>query len=191
MVFLACIPHSVNFIKDYLEINNRASVRNVFYNMYMVQELILLTLFFNNLIVSKKNKYLFKVSVYGCVLLGIVSIIYNGIHTSFLFTWLSFNNIAYTMWVLLLLYELYDRDDDNFVPGKPLLFYLFGLFFYTSCTIPAFGLWDYMESNKDSYLKHLNIIHHTFNVIMYVFFSAGFILEYRLSNQKINRTYGK
>jgi len=83
--------------------------------------------------------------------------------------------VVYSFWVLLLLYELYDRDET--VYDKSLMLYLFGLFFYTSCTILAFGLWGYKIKNESSFLVNLNFIHHLFNLIMYLSFAIGFILE--------------
>lgn len=170
-------------MENYFEIKKEPSVRYIFFNIYMAQELLFLTIFFDKLFFSGIKKTIVRTSAVLCFLLGTILIIENGF-TNFLTTWLCFNNIAYTMWSLLLLYELYDRDEIMFDLYNPLLFYVFGLFFYTSCTILVFGLWDYIRSSENSYLKNLNIIHSIFNVIMYVSFSIGFIIEAKLFQSK-------
>ncbi len=158
----------------------------------MLQEFLCLTIFFNKFFFSKTKKMIFRISVGLCFSLGLTLIIKTGF-SSFLTTWLCFNNIAYTMWSLLLLYELYDRDQINLTYSNSLLFYIFGLFFYTSCTIPVFGLWEYIRNNQNSYLQNLNVIHSIFNVTMYLSFSIGFIKEYQFAKyRKTNQNiYGR
>lgn len=183
MVFFACIPHSANFIIKYFELD--ASIRYVFYNSYMALELLFLSIFFSSYFISKYIKYIFQFSILLCSVIGLIFIVYYGF-TTFLSQWLCFNNVAYSFWTLLLLYELYDRDE--MIYDKSLLFYLFGLFFYTSCTILAFGLWDYMSVNENSSAQYLKVIHTIFNVTKYVSLSIGFILETKQNNLK---TYEK
>lgn len=64
--------------------------------------------------------------------------------------------------------------------------YLLGLFFYSSCTMLIFALWDYIMANRDSYLKNLWIIHDVFNTFMYIIFSIGFLFEVRFWNKTAN-----
>ncbi|MBG6129517.1 hypothetical protein IWQ47_001180 [Aquimarina sp. EL_43] len=183
IVFLACVPHIVTYVESYFEIKKETPVRYVFFNIYMIQELLFLAIFFNQFFPSGVKKTIFRTSVVLCFLLGVMLIIKNGF-TNFQTIWLCFNNIAYTMWSLLLLYKLYERDDTVFNTSYSLLFYIFGLFFYTSCTILVFGLWDYIRSHENSYLKNLNAIHSIYNVVMYVSFSIGFIIEVKLFRPK-------
>lgn len=102
-----------------------------------------------------------------------------GISDSFLNNWLCINNYAYTIWCLLFLLEMYDNDEKiTKIPSSTFL-YLIGLFFYTSCTLIIFSLWNYIMLNADSLLVNLWIIHDVFNITMYVIFGIGFIIDFK------------
>jgi hypothetical protein len=115
--------------------------------------------------------------VSGVVFLGMF-----GLAEKFLTEWLCINNICYTTWILVLLYELYENDKSIGEMNPSQLYYIAGLFFYASCTILVFSLWEYIMTHRDSYLKNLWIIHDVFNILMYTSFTIGFLSESREAN---------
>ena len=176
-VFAACIPHVVRSLEK------EDPIRYIFYNINIVLELLFLTIFFKRFFLSGMTKVLFRVLVIFCILISCFFVV-NGDFTVFQTSWLSLNNTVYSIWCLLLLYQLYKDDRFYLKFSKSLFFYVFGILFYSSCMIFAFGLWDYLESNKNSELKIIKTLHPIFNLLMYTLFSIGFIKEVRSFNSQ-------
>ena len=183
MVLMACVPQMAYAFRDLMVDSGilldaqTAIVRNSLYNFNITVEFVFLFLFFKNRFRSKRRNQLFFISAAGCVLLGIVLISINGIFEKFLVQWLVVNNLTYTTWILMLLLDLYQNNSKDSQIDSPFFAYVFGLFFYTSCTIMYFPLRVIMST--ESYLVNLRIIHDVFNTILYVAFALGFILEAR------------
>ncbi|ELR73677.1 hypothetical protein C900_02081 [Fulvivirga imtechensis AK7] len=157
----------------------RVAVLNIFYNINVGIELVILYFFFNNSYSTPRKEQIFKVSGIFCMLFGLISILYWGIEDKFLTEWLCLNNLVYTSWILLSVLDIYENDDRLLHTKRSYLFFLLGLFLYTSCTMLIFGLWHYIMATRDSLLKNLWIIHDVFNTIMYLVFFIGFYHDYR------------
>jgi hypothetical protein len=178
LVLAACVPQLARALLG------RTSLLNIFYNINIGIELLLLFLFFRGRYSPGTRSVLFNTLAIISIISGFVSIIVMGLESKFLTEWLCINNITYTAWILMLIFDLYERDKDLLEIRRPFMLYLIGLFFYSSCTILIFSLWSYLMANKDSYLRNLWIIHDVFNTFMYTAFSFGFLLEIRNSYSK-------
>lgn len=183
LVIFASVPHIANYYEKLVAIRKEDSIRYVFYNVYMILELLLLSIYFNRFFISKAKKIVFKASIVFCAILGCFFFIKSGF-TVFQTKWLSINNTIYTGWCLLLLYQLYKEDELDIQDSKSLLFYVFGILLYSSCTIFAIGLWEYLNENKESELSIIRSVHPIFNLVMYTLFSIGFIKEVQVFNSK-------
>jgi len=155
----------------------RTPILNVLYNTNILLELVILILFFRDSYSTKKRNMLFIVLATVCVVSGVVSVFLFGFYAKFLTEWLCVNNLMYTAWTLILLYDLYDNDEKLSELAPSLLCYLSGLFLYSSCTMLIFSFWYYIMTKRDSYLNNLWIIHDLFNIFMYLIFSFGFFIE--------------
>ncbi|MBL6447929.1 hypothetical protein JMN32_16555 [Fulvivirga sp. 29W222] len=172
LVLIACIPQ---LARAFL---GRVSILNVFYNINVGAEFVILYFFFNDGYSSRRQK-IFKILGVLCLLFGVFSISYWGVKTKFLTEWLCLNNLVYTSWILLSVLDIYEDDNRLLHTRRSYLLFLLGLFLYTSCTILIFGLWHYIMATSDSLLKNLWIIHDIFNTIMYIVFFIGFYSDYR------------
>jgi hypothetical protein len=143
-----------------------------------VLEFCFLTGFFWGRYKGKFPNLLFLGSVIICVSIGFISLFTFGIIEVFLTQWLSVNNLAFTMWTLLLVYEYYLEDLSHFKEHPSLPFFLSGLFLYNCSTVFVFPLWEYV-TNPNSPLSVLIPIHAVFNSIMYLLITIGFYLEIR------------
>lgn len=173
LVLLACVPQLARALLG------RVASLNIFYNINVAIELVILYFFFNNTYTTARKNLIFNLSGALCILFGAASFIYWGIEEKFLTEWLCLNNLAYTSWILLAVLDIYENDDRLINTKRSFLLFLLGLFLYTSCTILIFGLWHYIMATKDSLLKNLWIIHDVFNTIMYMVFAIGFYSDYK------------
>lgn len=179
LVIAACVPQ---LSRAFL---GRTPVLNVFYNVNVGVELLLLCLFFSKSFRPTFGRRIFYTTSLLCLLSGVVLIGMFGLKDKFLTEWLCINNLCYTAWILALLYDLYEDDKGIVEINTAQLYYIAGIFFYASCTILIFSLWEYIMTHRDSYVKNLWIIHDVFNILMYSSFTIGFLSE---SRRPITRT---
>jgi hypothetical protein len=171
LVLVACLPQ---LARAFL---GRTPLLNILYNVNIWLEFLLLFVFFRRSFSSRRRNLLFNILTFICVGAGITSLLVFGIYSKFLTEWLCINNLTYTAWILLLMYDLYDTEKDLSEVSASFLLYLVGLFFYSGCTLLIFSLWQYIVAHQNSFLRNLWIIHDVFNIFMYTFFTIGFYLE--------------
>ncbi len=176
VVALACIPQVLHA----LHVKN-VTVKSLTYNIYTPLEFYLLYTIFCRHVEHKKNLLLIKATavIYGIA--AIFFLLYFNVASSFIAEWAALNNILYTGWILLIIFEQYAYGNKKALSFKdPFLWYITGLLFYAPCTAMIFSMWDYMmQSNQSSF----EIIHQVFNINMYVCFATGFIKEFTLQKQ--------
>jgi len=150
---------------------------NFIYNIDIIAQLLLLSVFFQNKF-SSKNRLYFKVLIFFCFLIVLYFLTFENLFEKFYTWWVCFNFFIYITLILLLILEYYE-DDNRYIGGSQSVYlYIFGIFMYMSCTMVIFSLWDYISSNKSSYLNNLWIIHDLFNILMYILFGFGFIIDF-------------
>lgn len=178
-MILACIPQMV---VAYVQWSPRLDIREFgqlfwFYNAHLMFDFVLIALYFNGQFSTPWKAKVFKSSVIASLLLGIGLITTQGISV-FLTDWLVFNYLCYTAWILMLVHDIY-LGQDALDQKKPQLIYLTALFFYKSCSIPLFALYDYVGGRADSILRDLWIIQDFLNPLHFFLIAMGFYLEYR------------
>lgn len=150
---------------------------NISYNLYTPVEFILLfILFFSN--IKKKcfrEIFYFTFAVFFGSL--ILAISFFGLANKFISELVCIANILYCLWILLIILEQYGSDSFIITFRKPFFWYMAGVFLYAPCTLLIFSLWNYIKKNPDSFLNNLWIIHHVFNILMYLMFSVGLIKD--------------
>lgn len=171
LVLIACVPQMA-----YAYLGRTPSL-NYFYNSNIALEISLLYIFFKPYFLIGIYSKIFNLFGFVGLIVGIIYFLFFGIKDSFLTNWLCINNFIFTIWCLLFLLELYQNNQNKILFPISIFLYLFGIFFYTSCTMIIFTLWNYIMSNKNSLLNNLWIIHDVFNTLMYLLFGIGFILD--------------
>lgn len=149
----------------------------LFYNINVPIEITILYLFFRNFFNSDIRRNVITLSYAFSLILGIFLSVAYSFRYHFFSEWVCLNNLFFTGWVLMLLIEIYERDDLIINTAVPLFWFVIGLFLYCSCTVLIFSLWPYIKSHQDTVLNNLWIIHDVFNIGMYVSFSVGFNLS--------------
>lgn len=169
----ACVPQ---LARAFL---GRTPILNIFYNVNIAIEFFLLFAFFKDTFKTRTANRLYMALAIVSILAGVFSIAAFGIREKFLTEWLCINNLVYAAWILILVFNMYEVDTDLWEAAPSLLCYVFGLFFYATCTMLIFALWHYIMAHRNSYLWNLWIIHDAFNIIMYLSFLCGFVIEFR------------
>jgi len=172
MVLYACIPQ----LSFYFLERNHIFLDGI-YNSNILVEFIMLSLFFKSTYFTEQNQMKFWVLWWICCISGAVNIGVFGFNDKFLTGWLCINNLVYTAWILISLYELYERED--ILIEQHYIIYLFGLFLYVSCTILFFGLRNVTWEGDKQLKGNLKILHSIFNTIMYISFFMGIVLEWK------------
>ena len=165
----ACVPQ---LARAFL---GKASILSLFYNINIIIEFVLLSIFFYNFNFSKKRKALFNIFFVIGIVGGSLLFFKNDFVYRFQNDIVCLNNLIYTAWILTMILEIYENDQILFDYKSSLFWLIIGLFFYTSCTVLIFSLWHYIKSMKSTRLDNLWIIHDFFNVIMYICFSIAFL----------------
>lgn len=159
-------------------VNDKETI-SIAYNLYTPAEFFLTFLLFKDKFKKQLNKNILKSLMALFIVASVVLCYYYNIKTRFINEWVCFANFVYTALILLLILEQYGQKENNSINDTFFLWYLVALFFYAPCTLLIFSLWQYLKSNQNSFLNNLWVIHHFFNIMMYVFFSVGFYIDSR------------
>jgi hypothetical protein len=144
------------------------------YNLYTVCEFLLYFILFSDKFSTKRYK---KIHLGTLVIFSILSLffIFNyDFINKFISDWVCVGNLFYATWILLFILDQYEAEISHFDFDTSFIWFMIGLFYYSTCTFFIFSLWDYLKNNPNSYLTSLWIIHHVFNSIMYILFFIGF-----------------
>ncbi|WPQ63644.1 hypothetical protein SIO70_02050 [Chitinophaga sancti] len=171
IVALATIPQILRaFISS-------GPVLNMVYNAYTICEVILYCLLFSDKINHYNRNRIFIITAMVILFCNVVLTICNGLQERFISELVCLDNIAYTVWLLLIILDQYDAEDKGIDPNMPFFWYLLGLLLYAPCTMLIYSLWSYIKNHPDSALNQLWVIQYIFNITMYVLFSVGFLHE--------------
>lgn len=154
---------------------------SIAYNLYVLIEFIIMCFLFKNKFFHKKTIKIFLYTIFFYSLLVVILILINGIIFRFLSEWICLNSLIYISWILLLILEQYDDVLLNLTPFTSFFWYILGIFLYSSCTMLLFSLWNYMENVS----VELKVIHQIFNTILYVMFTIGFFIDYKLTRKTL------
>ena len=175
IVFIGTIPQVLNpFIKD-------SGILKFLYNLYTPLEFLTYwTLFYRNIRPGKLR--LIAVLILGLFCFISVSLMLkNNLFSSFVTVWVLVNNSFQLVLAGMCLLTFIYSDDLNFSKEMPLFWFMIGIVLYASCTILFYSLWDYLKRSNDPSITFLNVIHHIFNISLYLFFGWGLYLNIRRS----------
>lgn len=173
IVLIGTIPQLLN---PYF---NKTSFLNVLYNLYIIAEFILLSIFLSKKIFTFILRRVFKIIFFAYTILATIIFFINGFYDHFLNELIIINSLIYTTWILMILLEQYgEKTLLNITLVSPVFWYLSGYFLYAVCTTMPLSLWEIMQDTPDSISNiTLRIIFSIFNINLYVFISIGFIIE--------------
>ena len=84
------------------------------------------------------------------------------------------------------LYETFIFDRGDLSKSNPFFWYTIGILLYATCTSLVYSLWQRILRNPDSVLQNLWNLQNFFNVLTYLLFAFGFILEKKLKLKQEN-----
>lgn len=158
---------------------NDKSFISITYNLYTIVEFLFLFLFMFRKMTSNKSKIIIgSVSIFFPVLI-IFFLVKLNLSSRFFNEWVCFTSIIYTLGVLLILFEQYISDNISITKKSPHFWFLSGILFYSPCTILVFSLWNFIKKAQSEVLYNIWIIHHLFNILLYVTFFIGMYIDYR------------
>lgn len=172
-VILGSISQLINFFYP-----NAEAFLVIIYNLYTPAEFIFFYALFANKWLKTIRKQIFEILGGLYLIISICIVSTWGISNTFISSWAWINNLFYVVWIMMLLYEQYFKSIAFLIiPSIPFFWFVIGILFYAPCTMLAFSMWDYMEKSKSDLAVLLKIIHHIFNINMYIFFTIGILID--------------
>ncbi len=179
VVLIGTIPQVLNpFLRN-------TSILTLLYNIYTPLEFVFYWILFKNKIRDRKFQAVFYgiFLLFGCISLYIIS--RNSLTDRFVTVWVVINNVFQLLMVCLCLLTYYYEDELDLNIFEPFFWYLLAITLYASCTVVFYSLWDYVKA-QGGRTSVLNLIHHVFNIILYILFSVGLSLDIWLLNKRDN-----
>ena len=152
-------------------------ILRVLYNAYTPLEFCIYAFLFNRKIVLFNTRFFFSITIVLFILTSIFLLASFGVKERFLNEWVVVNNILQIFWVYIFLLDYYKFESSFVDTNEPFFWYLCGILAYASCTSVFYSLWHSITENES--FRMLKLIHHMFNISLYLFFSVGL-----LKNQK-------
>lgn len=155
------------------------SILTILYNLYTPLEFILYFLLFkykSGWIITK------KILIYSFFIFAALSAFFiftDGLEKRFLNEWVIVNNTFQMIWVCFCLTEYYKFEDLQIETNQPFFWFLAGITIYATCTVTFYALWYFVQSDSKGSAQLIKIIHHIFNILLYLFFSIGILKNYR------------
>lgn len=179
LVILAAIPQLLTAIMIH------TSNLNVFYNLYTPLEF----LFFYFLLGSKfKQPGAFRTISHILIILFLavlaLLIWMYGLKYKFLNELVCMANIVYLIWIFMFILQGLLNDQKLMNTSLPIFWFIAALVLYTPCTIYVFAMSYYIKRSTNPFIHSLWSIHGIFNIMMYLFFSIGFYMNYRITKTK-------
>jgi hypothetical protein len=174
VVLLACVPHVLKFYMDGTEL------LTIVYNVYTHLEFVFYWILFRQKIVSPSRKTILDATAVVFVVVSAYLIYNYNISTRFINELVVWNNIFQVSWVGLCLLEYYYSEESLINSSQPFFWFLFAITGYASCTAVFFSLWHFLENNTEQQFHIVRAIRHLFNILLYVFFTIGFLKNSKL-----------
>ena len=158
---------------------NNSSTLTVLYNLYTPVDFTLYFLLFLSKMRSVFNRKFLYLSLFLFIAVSLILIFKKGLQQNFLNELVIFNHVMQICWVCLCLMEYYKTDEAFIETRQPFFWFLSGITAYASCTIIFYSLWNIVKSDEKGPMQLLKLIHHFFNIMLYIFFSIGLMKNYR------------
>lgn len=169
IVVIALFPQ----LASYFMKGNRSEL-NILYNSYTPAEFFLFLFFFATR--QGWNKVLITVTV---IVAGFTLYFFtkNGISDSVIYELICINNLCYVFLIFNYFYIRFKNEEFLFSLSDAYHTYLLALLLYATCTFFVFADYTATSSNLHNGRSALWMIHNIFNIILYLSFTAGFIIE--------------
>ncbi len=169
VVVIALLPQLASFYNK-----GSSSELNILYNIYTPAEFFLLLFFFAAR--QRWNKVLITVTVIVAAFTFYLFFKY-GISASVIYELICINNLSYVILIFNYFYIRFKNEDFLFTLSDPYHIYLLALLLYATCTFFVFADYTATSAKLNNGRSALWMIHNTFNIILYLSFTAGFIIE--------------
>lgn len=158
-------------------IGHEDKILNISYNLYTIAEFVILYVLFYNKYHLVFYNTVFRLSLWVYLLIAGWVIVADGFSDKFLNDLACYNNIIYTIWILLFLKEQYHLKDTVIKKSNPFTWYLLALLIYATCSIIEIALYYYIREKATRELMNIWIIHSVFNILLYLFFTVGLFIS--------------
>jgi hypothetical protein len=180
VVIAGVIPQLLHFYQP------KSVAVTIAYNLYSPIEFTLYSLLLYPCIKSAqlKKMYWLSFSIYTVIvgyLLATISVSHR-----FIGEWVSCNNICYLVWLALVLINDLYAEQSILSFNNPFIWFAIGIFGFAACTAAIYAVWPFIEKNAKSELKYLFTIQNFFNVLIYIFFTIGFLKTSKLNKSSIS-----
>jgi hypothetical protein len=169
VVFLGTVPQVLR------PCINSTLTLNVLYNLYTPFEFLIYCMIFKRKLLSPKRQKTLNAIIVLYFIISFLLIFNFGIKQRFLNEWAIANNLLLLIITSLCLLEYYHSDETDINIAQPFFWFIAGMICYASCTSVFFSLWYFIKENPNHQFIILNLIHHIFNILLYIFFSIGFL----------------
>ena len=176
VVLIGCIPQLSKFFMD------GTALQNIVYNVYTPVEFIAYWILFRRKILTPSRKTILDGMAAVFILVSLYVIYSYDIRSTFISAWVALRNIFQVSWVGLCLLEYYYSEDSLINSSQPFFWFLIAITIYASSTAIYFSLLQFIEANKEQF-HIVKAIHHIFNILLYIFFTIGFLKNSKLKYQ--------
>lgn len=173
IVFIGAIPQ---VLKSFIE--NTPAI-TILYNLYTPLEFLIYWFIFKEKISSVSRKKVLDLMLFLFCIISFWMITYFGLAIRFLNEWVIVNNIFQLVWICIYLLEYYYSEDNHMNYSQPFFWFLIAITGYASCTAVFYSLWYFIKNNPNRDILLINLIHHIFNILLYLFFSIGLLLNFQ------------
>ncbi len=180
IIFFVVFIGTIQVMKPFI---NNSYTLTVLYNLYTPAEFILYFFMFLGKTSSAFNRKFLYASLIFFSIISIVFVYKQGLSKEFLKDWVIINNTIQICWVCLCLMEYFKNDDAVIEIYHPFFWFLSAITAYATCTIAVYGLWHFIKSDSKGPAELIKVIHHIFNILLYIFFSIGILMNYRHKNR--------
>ena len=175
-IFLVLLPLALvtQVFGDFAKLYNFN--RYTFFHTYIIVEFVLLSIYYYQLLKSKRSKNFVLLSVF--LFLAIISVNYARVPQAFFSSgFLDFVLVAVFITIFTTQYFIDEIKDENEVSfhTKPSFWINIGnLFFYTGCLL-VMGFNNYLENHYPSLSQKLLYINYCLNLLLYSLYLKGFV----------------
>lgn len=173
VVCIALIPQLIHF---YLP---KSRTEIISYNLYTVAEFFIYFFLFKTKMLNPITKRLFWFALFSYSSLAVYYIFSFGLTGRFINEIATLNGIACLLMIACYFYETFVFDSGELQRWSPFFWYFIGILIYSACTTLVYSLWQKIHDNPDSILQNLWNLQNIFNILTYILFSIGFLLENR------------
>ena len=146
------------------------------YNVFTLFEFVFYLLFFRAVFSSKRMKKTILAATAGFCICWVLNIMFvqQG----------SFNSYTYVLGCILIVifsiayfYFLFRFPETGSLIKNPFFWIGIGLLFYYTCTIPVYGMQNFITVTVQHYNRILTFIEDILNIMLYSLFSIGFLCK--------------